>query len=319
MSTSSSFPTPSGSVRTNFRSTLARGRFAPSPTGPLHFGSLVAATGSYLNVRHNGGEWLLRIEDLDPPREVPGATEQIIRTLAALGFEWDGNISYQSKRLDLYHDAVHELEKSGLTYRCTCSRRKITEIGLPGLEGVRYPGTCRTAKHQSTDSSIRVVTDDTSIAFEDRVQGEQQQRLQTDVGDFIIQRRGGLMAYQIAVVMDDADQGITEVVRGSDLLNSTPRQIYLQKLLGLDQPEYLHLPLAMHSAGDKLSKQTGAPGIEVAEGPKMLHSALEFLGQRPPTELFGAPTAEILAWGMNNWKIANIPEKLGIPYEDGKC
>lgn len=294
------------------------GRFAPSPTGPLHFGSLVALLGSYLNVRRNQGRWLLRIEDLDPPREVPGATEQIIRTLDALGFEWDGAISYQSKRLDRYRDAVRQLEQAGMTYRCTCSRREITETGLPGLEGILYPGTCRTTKHQPTDSSIRVVTDDTSVAFEDKIQGSQQQKLQTDVGDFIVQRRGGLMAYQIAVVVDDAEQGITEVVRGSDLLSSTPRQIYLQRLLGLKQPDYMHLPVATNSAGDKLSKQTGAIGIDITAGPKVLYTALEFLGQRPPTELFGVPAAEILAWGMNNWKVINIPEKLGIPYENRK-
>lgn len=296
---------------------MTTGRFAPSPTGPLHFGSLVAALGSYLNVRHNNGEWLLRIEDLDPPREVHGATEQIIRTLEALGFEWDGDITYQSKRLDLYRDAVRDLEKNGLTYRCTCSRRKITETGLPGLEGFRYPGTCRTARHRSTDSSIRVVTDDDLVTFKDKIQGMQQQKLHTDVGDFIVQRRGDLMAYQIAVVVDDADQGVTEVVRGSDLLSSTSRQVYLQRLLGLDQPEYMHLPLAMHLTGGKLSKQTGAAAIDTAAGPKTLHKALEFLGQTPPTELFGAPAAELLAWGEKNWKAANIPEKLGIPYEDG--
>ena len=293
------------------------GRFAPSPSGPLHFGSLVAALGSYLNVRQREGKWLLRIEDLDPPREVPGATEQIIRALEALSFEWDGDIVYQSKRLDLYRDAVRDLEKKGLTYRCICSRREIAEAGLPGLEGIRYPGTCRTAKHQSTDSSIRIITDDIPVIFEDKVQGMQQQKLQTDAGDFIVQRRDGLMAYQIAVVVDDADQGITEVVRGSDLLSSTSRQIYLQRLLVLDQPEYMHLPLAMHATGGKLSKQTGAAEIGFAAGSKVLHKALEFLGQRPPMELFGAPAAEILAWGEKNWKAPDIPEKLGITYEDG--
>lgn len=294
------------------------GRFAPSPTGPLHFGSLVAALGSYLSIRNKHGRWLLRIEDLDPPREIPGATEQIIRTLDALSFEWDGDITYQSKRLDLYRDAVREIEKAGMAYRCTCSRREITVAGLPGLEGIRYPGTCKIAKHQSADSSIRVFTDDTEIDFDDKVQGGHQQKLQTDVGDFIIQRRGGLMAYQLAVVVDDADQGITEVVRGSDLLSSTPRQIYLQRLLGLDQPVYLHLPVAIHADGDKLSKQTGAIGINTAEGPKMLYQALQFLGQQPSPELFGAPAAELLAWGEKNWKVTNIPEKLGIPYENSK-
>jgi len=294
------------------------GRFAPSPTGPLHFGSLVAALGSYLSVRHKQGHWLLRIEDLDPPREIPGATDQIIRTLDVLGFEWDGDITYQSQRLDLYRDAVREIEKTGLSYRCTCSRREITEAGLPGLEGIRYPGTCRSAKHQSAGSSIRVVTDDAVVIFDDGVQGTQQQRLQTDVGDFIIQRRDGLMAYQLAVVVDDADQGITEVVRGSDLLSSTARQIYLHTLLELDRPDYLHLPLATHARGDKLSKQTGAIGIHTAEGPKMLYRALEFLGQQPLPELFGAPAAELLAWGEKNWNFRNIPEKLGIPYESSE-
>jgi len=294
------------------------GRFAPSPTGPLHFGSLVAALGSYLSARHQQGRWQLRIEDLDPPREIAGATEQILHTLDALGFEWDGAISYQSKRLDLYRDAVRQLEKAGITYCCTCSRRDISKAGLPGLEGMRYPGTCRTAKHQVADASIRVITEDTEITFEDRIQGKQRQNLQRDIGDFIIQRRGGLSAYQIAVIVDDAEQGITEVVRGSDLLSSTPRQIYLQKLLGLSQPNYLHLPLATHVAGDKLSKQTGAMGIDVAKGSQALYSALEFLGQRPATELFGAPTAEILVWGEKNWKVGNIPEKLGIPYENNK-
>lgn len=294
------------------------GRFAPSPTGPLHFGSLVAALGSYLSARHQQGRWLLRIEDLDPPREIAGATEQIIRTLDALGFEWDGTISYQSKRLDLYREAVYRLEQSGMTYQCICSRRDISKTGLPGLEGIRYPGTCRIAKHQVADASIRVIAEDTEITFEDRIQGKQRQNLQRDIGDFIIQRRGGLSAYQIAVIVDDADQAITEVVRGSDLLGSTPRQIYLQKLLGLGQPIYMHLPIATDSAGEKLSKQTGAAEINTDKGSQALHSALIFLGQQPPMELFGATASEILAWGEKNWKVGNIPEKLGIPYENNK-
>lgn len=153
------------------------GRFAPSPTGPLHFGSLVAALGSYLNARHKNGKWLLRVEDLDPPREAPGATEQIIRTIEALGFEWDGDISYQSQRLDIYRDAIQALEKDGLTYRCICSRRNIIDAGLPGQEGIRYPGTCRTAKHHTLDASVRVVTDDSLISFTDKVLGTQQQKI----------------------------------------------------------------------------------------------------------------------------------------------
>jgi len=276
----------------------------------------VAAVGSYLNVRANQGQWLLRIEDIDPPREVAGAAEQIIRTLETLGFEWDGDISYQSKRYDFYRDAVRELEKLALTYRCTCSRREITQTGLPGLEGVRYPGTCRKSGHRSAESTIRIVTNDDTITFNDRVQGIQQQKLQHDIGDFIIQRRDELMAYQLAVVVDDSDQGITEVVRGSDLLSSTPRQIYLQRLLKLDTPNYLHLPVATNVSGDKLSKQTGANGVEPGEGPYLLYQALGFLGQQPPAELLGAPAAELLAWGEKNWKVTNIPEKISIRYEN---
>lgn len=291
------------------------GRFAPSPTGPLHFGSLVAALGSYLNIRSKSGQWLLRIEDLDPPREIRGATDQIIRTLEALGFEWDGEIIFQSKRLDLYRDAVSDIDNSGLAYRCTCSRRDISKAGLPGIEGIRYPGTCKLANHNNSDTSVRVSTDDSVIVFEDQVQGTYQQSLQSDVGDFIIQRRDGQAAYQIAVVVDDADQGITEVVRGSDLLSSTPRQIYLQKLLGVGQPDYIHLPVATHLDGDKLSKQTGAREIDVNEGPQQLYHALHFLGQQPPSDLFGASAVEVLTWGEKNWKVGNIPEKLGIHYE----
>ena len=288
------------------------GRFAPSPTGPLHFGSLVAALGSYLSARKNNGKWLVRIEDLDPPRESPGAAELIISTLYTLGFEWDGAISYQSKRLERYRHAIDELDRAGMTYVCTCSRREISESGLPGLEGVLYPGTCRHAKHHSVNASIRVATDDNVISFIDKIQGKQLQQLCTEVGDFIVQRRGGLMAYQIAVVVDDAEQGINQVVRGSDLLGSTPRQIYLQKLLGMPHPEYVHLPVATDSAGEKLSKQTGATGIDIALGSTQVFAALEFLGQQPNAELRGAPPAELLAWGIINWDTAFVPRIMGI-------
>ncbi len=291
---------------------MIRGRFAPSPTGPLHFGSLVAALGSYLNARAENGKWLVRMEDLDPPREESGAADNILRTLDQLGFEWDGDIVYQSQRFDLYRDAILELSRKGLTYHCTCSRRDIAQFGLPGIEGVRYPGTCRTAGHKSEQASTRIVTNDEEVIFVDRLQGEQAQKLQSDIGDFIIQRRDGLMAYQIAVVVDDAEQGITEVVRGSDLLDSTARQIYLQQLLDLSTPEYIHLPIAVDAQGNKLSKQTGAPAIDINKGPQVIFRALEFLGQRPPKELSGAATAELMDWGINQWQLENVPATKAI-------
>ena len=286
---------------------MVRGRFAPSPTGPLHFGSLVAAVGSYLNARAANGEWLVRLEDLDPPRVEAGAADRILHVLDKLGLEWDGDVVNQSRRLDLYRDAIRELSQSGLTYYCTCSRRDIALAGPPGIEGARYPGTCRVAGHKNGHASTRIVTDDKEIGFVDRVQGYQTQRLQSDVGDFIIQRRDGLIAYQIAVVVDDAEQGITEVVRGSDLLDSTPRQIYLQCLLDLPSPEYAHLPVVVDANGNKLSKQTGARPIDTGKDPQVLFRALEFLGQRPPLELRGAKAAELLGWGVNNWCLENVP------------
>lgn len=292
---------------------MKRGRFAPSPTGPLHFGSLVAALGSYLNIRAHHGEWLVRMEDLDPPREEPGAADQILRVLDALGLEWDGDVVYQSQRVDLYRDAISELTARGLTYYCTCSRQDISRSGLPGIEGVRYPGTCRTAGHRNRDASTRLVTDDQPVGFTDLLQGELTQQLQSDVGDFVILRRDGLMAYQIAVVVDDADQGITEIVRGSDLLDSTPRQIYLQRLLELPTPAYLHLPVANDARGNKLSKQTGAPAIDIRRGSQVIFEALDFLGQQPPTELSGAKPAEILEWASQHWRINRIPPVKAIP------
>lgn len=286
---------------------MIRGRFAPSPTGPLHFGSLVAALGSYFNARAANGEWLVRLEDLDPPREEAGAADLILHVLEKLGLEWDGEVVYQSRRLDLYRDAIRELSHLGLTYCCTCSRRDIALVGPPGIEGARYPGTCRGASHKNIHASTRVVTDNKEIGFVDGVQGYQAQRLESDVGDFIIQRRDGLIAYQIAVVVDDAEQGITEVVRGSDLLNSTPRQIYLQRLLDLPSPEYVHLPVVADANGNKLSKQTGAQPIDTGNAPQVLFSALEFLGQQPPHELRGANAAELLGWGISHWRLENVP------------
>jgi glutamyl-Q tRNA(Asp) synthetase len=286
-----------------------RGRFAPSPTGPLHFGSLVAALGSYLDARAHDGEWLVRMEDLDPPRAAPGAAADILRTLESLGLHWDGAVLRQSERGDAYQAALAELERMGATYPCACTRREIGDSALAGTDGsLVYPGTCRNGLLAGrTARATRLRVDDAVIEFDDAVQGRMRQPLAADVGDFVLRRADGLFAYQLAVVVDDAAQGITDVVRGADLLDSTPRQILLQRLLGAPTPRYLHLPVAINAAGKKLSKQTRAPPIGRARPGAALVAALEFLGQRPEPRLVDAPAAEILAVATARWDRALIP------------
>jgi glutamyl-Q tRNA(Asp) synthetase len=259
-----------------------RGRFAPSPTGHLHFGSLVAALASYLDARAAGGEWLVRMEDLDTPRTVPGADIDILRTLERFCLEWDGAVSYQSRRIDLYRAALEQLKAGGHAYPCSCPRREVV--------GVVYPGTCRNG-----------------VANPKRPQAWRVRADSIDTGDFVVLRADGVFAYQLAVVVDDADQGITNVVRGSDLLDSTPRQIFLQQLLGFAQPGYLHIPVVTNAAGEKLSKQTLAPALNTSETATELKSALRFLGQPEP----GADSpAEILQLAIANWNSAAIPRRL---------
>ena len=233
------------------------GRFAPSPTGPLHFGSLVAALASWLDARAAEGRWLVRIEDLDPPRAVPGAADEILRTLDRLGLGWDGPVLYQSRRSASYEAALESLD----TYWCGCTRREIADSSIGrATDGAQiYPGTCRTGLAPGkTPRALRLRTGGEEIAFTDRVQGPQRQILEREIGDFVLLRADGQFAYQLAVVVDDAEQGVTDVVRGADLLDSTPRQIFLQRLLGYPMPRYLHVPAAVNQAGEKLSKQTGA-------------------------------------------------------------
>lgn len=267
------------------------GRFAPSPTGALHFGSLVAALASWLDARAAGGRWLVRIEDLDAPRIQAGAADDILRTLARLGLEWDGAVAYQSQRLALYRHALDKLAE--YAYWCACTRREIADssLGLAADGAQIYPGTCRNGV--STGKSPRALRVRTSgnVAFTDRLQGRQEQVLERDVGDFVVYRADGQFAYQLAVVVDDAEQGVTDVVRGADLLDSTPRQLYLQRKLGYPQPRYLHIPAAVNAAGEKLSKQTGAP--PVTNGTADLCRALSFLGQ---------PQTEDLGEAVGNWK-----------------
>jgi glutamyl-Q tRNA(Asp) synthetase len=288
-----------------------RGRFAPSPTGPLHFGSLVAALGSALRARSLNGQWLVRMEDLDPPREQAGAADAILRSLEAHGFQWDGAVMYQSQRTQAYLDSLDRLIRNGDVYPCGCTRKQIAAAS--DGRGI-YPGTCRNglAKGQQA-RALRMRTGPDPVVFHDRLQGPRQQCLETEVGDFIVRRADGLFAYQLAVVVDDAEQGITEVVRGSDLLDSTPRQIFLLQRLGQTIPDYLHLPVAVNSAGEKLSKQTHAPALDDKRPVPALIRALEFLGQRPPAELVDASVEELWRWAVQNWSLETVPAQLTLP------
>ncbi|MFU8837848.1 MAG: tRNA glutamyl-Q(34) synthetase GluQRS [Thiohalomonadaceae bacterium] len=295
---------------------LYRGRFAPSPTGPLHFGSLLAATASYLQAKQQQGQWLLRIEDLDPPREVPGAAEAFLYTLEAFGFEWDGEVCWQSRRLDHYEAILDELLQQGLAYRCACSRKAITQQAEQlGLQAGIYRGHCR-SRHVSAHQqhAVRLLTEGARIRFVDAVQGEIQQDLDREVGDFVLRRADGFIAYQLAVVVDDAAHGITEVVRGSDLLDSTPRQIFLQQQLGYARPDYLHLPVAVNPQGQKLSKQSFAAAISPADALHSLWQALNFLGQQAPVELLDGGRDDLWRWAREHWQAQAIPRKLAIPY-----
>jgi len=276
------------------------GRFAPSPTGPLHFGSLVAAVASYLQARSRNGQWLLRIEDIDPPREQPGATGAITDALQAYGFHWDGDVIFQSESRKAHEAAVQKLVATGWAYPCGCSRRDLADAPRGPL-GTIYPGTCRHGC-DATETAIRVRTTDDPIQFSDALQGSITQRLESESGDFVIQRRDGLIAYQLAVVVDDAMQGITEVVRGIDLLESTPRQIWLQRLLGYATPAYRHIPVIVHDNGDKLSKLTGAAGIPPQGSGIVLVAALAALRQEPPAELASAGIAGIWQWAFDHWQ-----------------
>lgn len=281
------------------------GRFAPSPTGPLHFGSLVAALFSYLRARQAGGRWLVRIEDLDPPRQPADSVRQILAALTAHGLVWDEPLTFQSQRSRMYDQAIDALRLAGLTYQCTCSRSDIQQAGAieaePGMGSV-YPGTCR-ARRLAPDEAgaTRVRVPDEEISFEDALQGEVRQALLTQSGDFIIRRRDGLYSYNLAVAVDDAEQGITEVARGTDLLMQTPRQIFLQRALGAPQPRYLHFPVAVDRLGQKLSKQTGALPLDPAKAGRNLILALTFLGAEVPPGLANAPAANLLEWATGQF------------------
>ncbi len=281
---------------------MYRGRFAPSPTGPLHFGSLVAATASYLEARRHGGQWLLRMEDTDTPRCSATAAEAIVRVLFELGFRWDGEVEYQSQRTELYRKELQRLGPH--VFACTCSRKEISE----SAEG-RYPGTCRNGIEAGKPvRAIRLRVADQILEFEDDLQGRYRANLEHDPGDFVLLRPGtGIFSYQLAVVVDDEAQGVTHVVRGADLLDSTPRQIYLQQLLGYRHLKYMHVPVAIGPDGEKLSKQTLAPALDAGEPHRLLDQALRFLGHEPPV---GLSLETLWGWASSHWDAANIPPGL---------
>lgn len=303
-----------------------RGRFAPSPTGPLHFGSLVAAVGSYLCARQAGGEWLVRIEDLDTPRVVPGSADQIIQTLDTFGFEWTGSILHQSSRRDAYEAATQQLLNSGLAYHCSCTRSELQSAaqtnklsglsdnlglldnaGLLNTEELRYPGWCRNGPRDPTRmTAVRLFVTPGEIAVTDFVQGRFTVDVSAEVGDFVIRRRDQLHAYQLAVVVDDAFQGISAVVRGADLLHSTPRQMFLQRLLRLPVPMYAHLPVVTDANGIKLSKSAGAAAIDIDRPGEELWRALEFLQQAPPAHLRRAGLATLWEWAIQHWQLQRL-------------
>ncbi|MEQ1558016.1 MAG: tRNA glutamyl-Q(34) synthetase GluQRS [Methyloglobulus sp.] len=282
------------------------GRFAPSPTGPLHLGSLFTALASFLDARSHKGKWLLRIDDLDTPRNKEGSVDAILKTLEVFGLHWDGSVCYQNQHLDKYEDLLHQLEQNQLTYRCTCSRKSLAEMfsgdRLNSKHSV-YPGNCRNkAIPARIPHAIRLKVDPCTLTFNDELQGLISHDLAQQHGDFILKRKDGIIAYQFAVVVDDYLQGINHVVRGRDLFEETPKQIYLQQLLGFPTPTYMHVPVIVDQQGYKLSKQTLATAVDTQLPNKILFDLLVLLKQNPPDELGGASINELLDWAIGNWQ-----------------
>lgn len=284
------------------------GRFAPSPTGALHFGSLLAALASFLDARANQGRWLLRMEDLDPAREPPGAAQQILDTLDDFGLHWDGPVVYQSQRLSAYREVLATLTERGLVYHCNCSRQRVR-----AANGI-YDNHCRDRPDPpQSDFALRLKLPAVSITFEDRIQGLYQQDLHRECGDIVLCRRDGLIAYQLAVVVDDAWQGVTDIVRGFDLIDSTPRQIALQQMLSLPRPRYAHIPVATNQQGQKLSKQHFAKPLDARHAKQYLFEALRFLRQDLPPGSNRETPASQLQRAIERWDIQRIPKLANIP------
>ncbi len=285
------------------------GRFAPSPSGPLHFGSLVAALASYFDARANHGKWLVRIEDIDPPREQPGAATLILQTLETYGLHWDDSVLFQSNRSQDYQDILDDLFKKQRLYPCTCTRKK-----LAGHNRI-YPGYCRSRTIlPDTPHSLRLKCSDEIISFDDQIQGKQSFDL-SNLGDFILKRKDGLFAYQLAVCADDAFQQVTHVVRGHDLIDSTPRQLYLQNILGFRHPVYSHIPVITLNKGNKLSKQNHAPAIPLDEPRPLLIKGIKALGMKLGEVLNDASLEDILKWGIQHWHQKKLKPVAEIPLE----
>lgn len=278
-----------------------RGRFAPSPSGLLHFGSLVSALASYLDAKANNGIWLVRIEDIDPPREQQGAAKAILATLEAYGLHWDENVLYQSKQSELYEQVLAYLQEQQLSYHCNCTRAQIKAAG-----GI-YNGTCKHKQLTESQTSIRLVNQFGESHYQDLIQGNVQCDKALAKEDFIIKRKDGLYAYQLAVVNDDIYQGITHIVRGCDLLEPTARQLTLYKTLDFTPPQYAHVPLIVTNEGYKLSKQNKAPAIDVNSPQQSIISALKYLGQNPPPELIDLTTEQLISWAINHWSLTKVP------------
>jgi glutamyl-Q tRNA(Asp) synthetase len=282
------------------------GRFAPTPSGDLHLGSLYAAVASYLDARSHGGRWILRIDDLDRPREVAGSASGILRTLERFGFEWDGEIARQSDRTEHYLSALRSMDARNLTFACSCSRLQLQDEP-------RYPGTCRNrAAAAKTPTATRLKIEPGQVAVEDRIQGLFVQDVAAAVGDIVVKRRDQLIAYVLAVVVDDAAQGITHIVRGADLLDNTPRQIYLQRVLGFERPSYAHVPVLVEADGSKLAKSRRSVQLSAESPLPQLLSAFTMLGLAPADPLRTATLAEAWAWAIGQWDIGNVPKCLSL-------
>ncbi len=281
------------------------GRFAPTPSGDLHLGSLYTAAASFLDARVHGGRWLVRIEDVDAPRSIPGASERIIRTLELFGFEWDGEILHQRSRVDEYRAALRGLQARGLTFECSCSRSQLEEER-------RYPGTCRELARAQGGTATRLRAQSGYISFTDEIQGTFRQDVADAVGDLILRRRDQIFAYLLAVVVDDHAQGITHVVRGADLLDNTPRQIYVQRCLGFDSPRYAHVPVLTEPDGQKLAKSRRSVRADGNAAVTQLLSVFSLLGMTPPAELHSAGITETWGWAIAHWHKKTVPKRLNL-------
>ena len=290
---------------------IYRGRFAPTPSGPLHFGSLVAATGSYLDARSRRGEWHVRIDDHDSLRVAPGAIESILHCLETLGFEWDGPVLYQSKRRPAYHAALHRLRQLGPIYPCACTRKEVSDSAIAGVEGPVYPGTCRdTLPPGRPARALRMCVQGMRIDFHDRLLGPQHIDLEREVGDFILYRADGVYAFHLASAVDDGEYGMTDVVRGADLLESSARQIQLLRLLGLPVPHYVHLPVAVDQHGEKLSKQTKAAPVDPTRPLLVLRAVLRFLNHTVPDDVAEATVPELWRYAVDHWDLLRVGPRL---------